>query len=170
MPEISIATIEDIAALNNLVNSAYRGESAKLGWTHEANLLEGIRITKKELNDIIARENTFILKYLDGNIIAACILVEKKVDRLYMGMLTVSPGLQGRGVGKMLLKATEQTAIKLKCKKIEITVIDARQELIAWYKRHGYEDTGVRKPLSAEMKKSAIPGRSLEFIVMEKYV
>jgi Predicted acetyltransferase len=170
IPEISIATPDDVTALNHLINSAYRGESAKQGWTHEADLLTGIRTSEKELENIISRKNTFILKYGDGPIITACVLVEKKADKLYMGMLTVSPGLQGHGIGKKLLKATEETAVKLQCKKIEMTVIDARQELISWYKRHGYNDTGKRMPLPVEIQNAVIPGKNLEFVVMEKDV
>jgi ribosomal protein S18 acetylase RimI-like enzyme len=168
--ETSIATVDDVAALNHLINSAYRGESAKQGWTHEADLLTGIRTTERELKNMITRKNTFILKYIENGIITACVLVEKKADKLYMGMLTVSPRLQGRGVGKKLLKATEETAIKLQCKKIEMTVIDARQELISWYTRNGYKDTGKRMTLPSEIQNAVVPGRNLQFIVMEKDV
>lgn len=170
IPEISVASVDDATALNHLINSAYRGDSAKQGWTHEADLLTGIRTTEKELKNMIARDNTFILKYVEEGIIIACVLVEKKSDKLYMGMLTVSPGLQGRGVGKKLLKATEEAAIKMQCKKIGITVIDARQELISWYKRHGYKDTGKRMPLPGEIQKAVIPREKLQFVVMEKYI
>ena len=49
---ISVATIDDVKELNILVNSAYRGESSKIGWTTEADLLGGIRIDEARLIEI----------------------------------------------------------------------------------------------------------------------
>ena len=58
---ITKATIEDVKALNNLVNSAYRGESSKKGWTYEADLLGGIRITEEELTDTIQKDRKSVV-------------------------------------------------------------------------------------------------------------
>ncbi|MEP6616054.1 MAG: GNAT family N-acetyltransferase [Ginsengibacter sp.] len=168
MDGISIAVKNDVAALNFLINSAYRGDSAKQGWTHEAELLDGTRINETELYNLLERENTFILKYMEAHEICACVLLEKKVNKLYIGMLTVAPGLQGHGIGKKLLKSAEEKAREMNCSCTEITVIDARHELIGWYERHGYGDTGTRIPFDADMQKRAISTRPLQFIVMEK--
>src|SRR5579864_3721201 len=96
---ITKATIADAAGLTALVNSAYRGESSKKGWTTEAHLLDGIRIDEPAmLNDLQANDMT-ILKYTDdkGQILACVNLQVRDHKRLYLGMLSVSPELQANG-------------------------------------------------------------------------
>jgi ribosomal protein S18 acetylase RimI-like enzyme len=166
---ITKATIEDIKALNNLVNSAYRGESSKKGWTYEADLLGGIRITEEELYETIQKPDTIILKYTVNQDLIACMMLVEKTDKLYLGMLTVSPELQGGGIGKQLLKQAEVLALGKGLNKIGMTVISARQELIDWYSRHGYEDTGEREPFILDYHFGE-PKQDLEFIVMEKVI
>lgn len=166
---ITKAIIEDVKALNTLVNSAYRGESSKKGWTSEADLLGGIRITEEELTNTIQKSDTIILKYTHNKVIIACMMLVEKTDKLYLGMLTVSPELQGGGIGKQLLKQAEIIAHDKGLSKIGMTVISARQELIDWYKRHGYEDTGEREPFLVNYHLGD-PKQHLEFIVMEKEI
>jgi len=170
IPGISNATLSDVPELIKLINSAYRGDSAKKGWTHEADLLTGIRISDKELVKLIKRKDTFLLKYIEENFIVGCVLLEKQEDKLYIGMLTVSPGVQGKGVGKKLLEAAEIKARELDCNRTEMSVISVRHELIEWYKRKGYIDTGIKKPFPEEMQKSSTSSHQLEFIILEKYV
>jgi ribosomal protein S18 acetylase RimI-like enzyme len=81
-------------------------------------------------------------------------------------MLTVSPMLQAGGLGKKILKASEEYAAEQDCDAIEMTVISVRHELIAWYQRHGYHDTGKRSPFPDDPL--SIQKQSLEFITMEK--
>ena len=85
-------------------------------------------------------------------------------------MLTVSPNLQGLGIGKVLLSEAENMAGKLKCRSIYMSVISVRQELIDWYKRHGYQETGERKPFSMPDERWGIPKQKLEFIFLEKKI
>jgi ribosomal protein S18 acetylase RimI-like enzyme len=166
---ISKATFEDVSALNKLVNSAYRGESSKKGWTYEADLLGGIRITEEELTETIQKSDTIILKYSENQELLACMMLVEKADKLYLGMLTVSPELQGGGIGKKLLKQAEIVAQEKGLSKIGMTVISARQELIDWYKRHGYVDTGEREPFILDYHFGE-PKQDLEFLVMEKVI
>jgi ribosomal protein S18 acetylase RimI-like enzyme len=167
---ISKATIADVSELNILVNSAYRGDSSKKGWTTEADLLGGIRIDEKGLTAIIGKKNSFILKYTENDRIIASVMLENQQDQLYLGMLTVSPELQGGGIGKKLLKAAEEVAKELNLTKISMTVISVRSELIAWYKRHGYQTTGQTKPFPMNDPNFGLPTQFLEFIVMEKTI
>lgn len=169
MGEISKATMADAGELNKLINSAYRGETAKKGWTNEAHLLAGIRIDEEELKNIIKRKKSFLLKYTENNKITACVFLEQDKDEMYLGMLTVSPELQGKGIGKKLLNASEIHARQLACSKVHMTVISVRNELIAWYQRHGYSDSGIRKPFPVE-DRFRISKNPLEFIVLEKEV
>lgn len=166
---ITRATLEDVSALNNLVNSAYRGESSRKGWTYEADLLGGIRITEEELTETIQQTDTTILKYTENQEIIACMMLVEKTDKLYLGMLTVSPELQGGGIGKQLLRQAEIVAQQSGLSKIGMTVISAREELINWYKSKGYVDTGEREPF-LEGYHFGAPKQPLEFIVMEKII
>lgn len=167
---ITKATIEDISLLNTLINSAYRGESSKKGWTTEANILEGLRTTEEELTETILNPKNTVLKFTDNNQIIGCVLLVEKEQQLYLGMLTVSPDLQNSGIGKKLLQQADLHAQSLGLPKIIMTVISVRDELIAWYKRNGYEDTGVREPFPASDVHIPITEVPLEFIVLEKRV
>lgn len=167
---ISMATLADVPQLNTLVNSAYRGELSKKGWTTEADLLGGIRTDEQVLTSLINKENSVLLLYKNNDTIVGCVNLQQHDNKLYLGMLTVNPDLQGGGVGKILLKASEDYAKEKACTKIYMTVISIRKELISWYERHGYKDTGERKPFPMNDPKFGLPKRDLEFIVMEKMI
>jgi ribosomal protein S18 acetylase RimI-like enzyme len=168
MESISKATIADVPKLNVLVNSAYRGEEAKKGWTTEADLLGGTRIDEVALRDLIERPDTIVLKYeQDGNLLG-CVELRKQGSKLYLGMLSVSPYTQGMGIGKKLLHAAESFAKEVQCPTITMNVIDGRQELIDWYIRHGYHLTGERKPFIVPDERWGIPKKHLEFVLLEK--
>lgn len=168
---ISKATTEDSIQLLKLVNNAYRGEEAKKGWTHEADLIEGtLRINETALIELLKKENAVILKCSEeNNHIVGCVYLEKQSDKIYLGMLSVHPRIQARGIGKKLLKASEEFALNQKCSSIVMTVISVRHELIAWYKRNGYKETGETKPFPDD-DRFGIPRQKIEFVVMEKKV
>ena len=169
--QILRATKKDLEPIINLVNSAYRGETAKKGWTHEADLIKGdLRIDEKMLNKLFAIPEAIILKAVDPtDDIIGCVYLEKKGTALYLGMLSVSPYKQASGIGKLLLKSADKYAKEKKCETIEMTVISARTELISWYERNGYVNTGIRKPF-AEDGRFGIPAQPIEFVVLEKRV
>ena len=165
---ITLATIHDAAALAVLVNSAYRGDSSKKGWTTEADLLDGIRTDEASLNRIMTDNASVILKCCDpAGQLSGCVYLQKKQTILYLGMLTVAPDLQAKGTGKQLLTAAESYAKQTGCSAITMTVISIRHELIAWYERHGYRPTGEIQPFPSDPA-FGLPKQSLEFIVMEK--
>lgn len=142
--KITQASLNDVKELNNLVNSAYRGEESKKGWTTEAEILDGIRIDEKALELLIAKPKVTILKLTNqsGKIVGT-VCLEVKSHKLYLGMFAVSPLAQGNGIGKALLIAAEHHAIENNCTRIIISVISSRVELINWYSRHGYASTGA---------------------------
>ena len=167
-PNISPATTDDIDKLVLLVNSAYRGESSTKGWTTEASLLDGIRTNSASLQQQMNNPGAVILKYTgEGGNIIGCVYLEKKADKLYLGMLTVSPLLQAKGTGRQLLAAAELYGIQQGCKAVTMTVISVRHELIAWYERNGYHNTGETQPFPTGPE-FGIPKQELVFIVMEK--
>ena len=167
---ISKVTKKDIPALKGLVNSAFRGETSKKGWTTEEHLLDGIRTNEELLAESMQEKGTTLLKYVENGTILGMVMLKNQKDKLYLGMLTVSPDLQGGGIGKKLLYAAEDFAKKHQLPKIAMTVISVRQELIDWYKRHGYVLTGETQPFPMNENKFGLPKQFLEFVVMEKHV
>ena len=164
----SIASKADVPQLVKLVNSAYRGDSSKKGWTTEADLLDGIRTDEEALTRMIQQPHSVILLCTNGqNELAGCVNLQKQEEKMYLGMLTVSPVIQAKGIGKALLKAAERHAKEEGCSIIRMTVITVRHELIQWYERRGYYDTGERKPFPDDPR-FGIPKQPLEFVVMEK--
>jgi len=165
---ITKALVEDAPALDKLVNSAYRGDSSREGWTTEADILDGTRTDAAAIAELIQTPGTTILKYVEENKILACVELKNDEGKLYLGMLTVKPNLQGKGIGKLLLKEAEEEAKRQNCKSIFMTVISVRKELIDWYVRHGYQLTGERKPFAFNDPRFGQPKQPLEFIVLEK--
>jgi ribosomal protein S18 acetylase RimI-like enzyme len=165
---ISKATLEDIPQLVRLINSAYRGEHSRKGWTTEANLLGGLRTDQDSLEKMMNKKNAVILKFCsEDNMLQGCVYLEKKENKMYLGLLTVSPLEQAKGIGKKLLFAAEKYAGDQNCSVIEMTVISIRNELIKWYQKHGYYKTGETKPFPSDAK-FGIPKQPLEFIVLQK--
>jgi len=165
---ISKATDADIPSMVTLINSAYRGESSKKGWTTEADLLGGVRTSEKSLQDTMNKPGAVILvNRNDNGDITACVYLQKEPGTFYLGMLTVSPLLQAGGIGGRLLNAAEAYVKEQNGNNITMTVISVRAELIAWYERHGYVKTGESKPFPTDPA-FGIPKQPLEFVVMKK--
>lgn len=168
---ITKATLADTPAIIELVNSAYRGDAARKGWTHEADLISGTtRIDAASIQEIIEKPGAVILKCLNNNdSLVGSVHLEKQDGQLYLGMLSVSPNVQAQGIGKRLLKAAEDYALQQQCRSIVMTVISARKELIDWYGRNGYMPTGERQPFPDDGH-FGTPKEPLEFVVLEKVV
>jgi len=165
------ATVADAAKLVDLLNSAYRGDSSKQGWTTEAHLIAGnVRTNEQSVIDVINQPGSVVLKCTDEqNHIIGTVNLQKQDHKLYLGMFSVSPASQGGGIGKKLLVAAEDHAREVDCSMIYMTVISVRTELIDWYKRNGYVDTGERKPFTED----GLTGKhlqKLEFAVLEKMI
>ncbi|MEZ0608259.1 GNAT family N-acetyltransferase [Fibrella sp. WM1] len=161
---------DDVPALNQLVNSAYRGDSSRQGWTTEADLLGGIRTDEQGLRDMIEHPDATILLYKIEDQLVGCVYLEVKGDSLYLGLLTVSPELQAGGIGRALLARAELYAREHGCRLITMTVLSQRHELIAWYKRRGYHQTGDTRPFPSDDPRFGLPKVPLSFIVLEKEV
>ncbi|MBC8152221.1 MAG: GNAT family N-acetyltransferase [Bacteroidetes bacterium] len=166
---ITPATLQDISALNELINSAYRGDTSRRGWTTEADLLDGIRTDEDGLRELLSNPTATLLVYKEASQLLGCVYLDEQGDELYLGMLTVSPDAQATGIGKQLLAAAEQLAIDRRCRVISMTVIPQRHELIAFYERRGYRATGETESFPDDPR-FGIPKEPLSFIVMEKVV
>lgn len=168
-PCIRIGKMQDSEKIVTLLNSAYRGESSKKGWTTEAGLIEGDQRTDSaNLHAVMQQEGSIFLVYINSdNSLLGCVNLQQQGERIYLGMFSVQPELQGGGIDKQLLKAAEEYALAVGCTTIFMSVISVRSELIAWYKRHGYIDTGERKPFEEDL----VTGhhlQPLEFSILEK--
>lgn len=167
---ITPATLTDVPELVVLINSAYRGESSKKGWTTEANLIGGQRIGEEELTEQMSDANAIILKHTDEDgTITGCVYLQKRAEKLYLGMLTVSPTLQANGLGRRLLEAAEDYARSINYQTITMTVITARTELLEWYERRGYAKTGEVIPLNIT-ERNGILTRPVEMFKLDKTV
>ena len=170
------AGIEDIPALVALVTSAYRGEASRAGWTTEADFLDGNRIDPDVLREDIGRPRSRVVvaEPAAGTDAAgemlACAHVADVHGAGYFGMFAVRPGLQRAGVGNDVLVECERIARDdWGLPAMRMTVIDLREELIAWYERRGYRRTGTFKPFPYGDPRFGIPKRDdLRFEVLEK--
>jgi len=164
------ATAADASALAALVNAAYRGESSKAGWTTEADLLGGQRIDVEQITQMIATPGNIILLHEQDRVLVGSVHLERTGENCYLGMLTVRPTMQSRGVGGQLVEAAERWAIEhWSSRTMHMTVIVQRRELIAWYERRGYHRTGERKPFPYGDERFGLPRRAdLEFEVLRK--
>jgi ribosomal protein S18 acetylase RimI-like enzyme len=160
----------DVDAIVGLVTSAYRGEASRAGWTTEADLLDGNRIDPGVLRGDIAREHSRVLLASRAGELVACAHVAIEDGAGYFGMFAVRPVLQGGGVGKAVLAEAERVVRDdWGLPVMRMTVIDVREELMAWYERRGYHRTGIKKPFPAVDPRFGIPKRDdLRFEVLEK--
>lgn len=165
--QFRIAVRDDVDALVALVQSAYRGESSRAGWTTEADLLDGQRTDAEEVAALIAAPASRIL--IAGDFLGS-LLVSEEPDAAHLGMFAVKPGLQGRGIGAALLAEGERVAREvLKRRQGRMTVIGQRDALIAWYERRGWRRTGEREPFPYGNPRFGIPRRpDLYFEVLTK--
>lgn len=168
---ILTAAPADAPALAALINQAYRGPATAPGWTTEAHLLDGPRISATHVLHLAtpARDShAALLKYADADRgILGCVYLEPKGKYLYLSTLAVAPEAQGRGVGRQLLAAAEAYARQHGCTRIKISVLAARPELLAWYERHGYQRTGASEPFPATTEFGR-PRQPLVLLALEK--
>jgi ribosomal protein S18 acetylase RimI-like enzyme len=167
---VRAADLRDVPALLALVHSAYRGESSRVGWTTEADLLDGPRLDADLLLAELTDPATTVLLTADEHGPAGCATVTDRGDGLfYFGLFAVRPGAQGRGIGSALLDAAEAHGRVRGGTTMEMTVISVRADLIAWYARRGYRGTGELRPFPYGDERYGLPRRDdLEFSVLRK--
>ena len=164
------AVPRDVPAIVSLVESAYRGDQSRAGWTTEAELLDGQRTDAEEIEAITASEHARIVLALRDEQLVGSMLLVPEPRALYLGMLAVRPLLQGQGVGRALIGEAERIARDEGLPpRLRMTVIGQRGELIAWYLRHGFVLTGEREPFPYGQPRFGLPKRpDLYFAVLEK--
>jgi ribosomal protein S18 acetylase RimI-like enzyme len=164
------ATDADVDALVALVESAYRGEPSRTGWTTEADILEGQRTDPEGVLEVIKSPDSRLITVEREDRIVACCQLEHRGDHAYFGMFAVSPALQGAGLGKAIIAEAERQARAVwGVREMHMTVIGVREDLIAWYERRGYRRTGRTSPFPYGDERFGIPQRDdLEFELLVK--
>ncbi|MET9293476.1 GNAT family N-acetyltransferase [Streptomyces sp. NPDC003077] len=166
------ATKDDIPGLVELVESAYRGEASRVGWTTEADLLDGQRTDPEGVAAVVGDPNSLLLIAERDGVLIACCHLEHRGDHAYFGMFAVRPALQGGGLGKVMLAEAERTArATWGVREMHMTVIRQRDELIAYYERRGYTRTGKMSPFPYGDERFGVPRRDdLEFELLTKAI
>jgi predicted N-acetyltransferase YhbS len=156
------ATPADIPALHALIESAYRGDASRAGWTTEADLLDGQRTDPDPAQALLTA-------WRDGDLIGCILIADRNHGVGYFGMLSVNPRLQAAGTGRRLIEAAHAAlAERFGANRVRISVLPQRTELIRWYERLGYAATGETLPFPYGNARFGLPRRDdLSFIVME---
>jgi ribosomal protein S18 acetylase RimI-like enzyme len=167
-----IATEDDVPALVELVQSAYRGDVSRQGWTTEADILEGQRVDAAMVTDAVNDLAAAVLLAHAGGDLVACCHLERRDGYAYFGMFAVRPTLQGGGVGRAVLAEAERVArTDWDVAELRMTVIAQREDLIAWYERRGYARTGESEPFPYGDLRFGVPLRNdLRFVVLTKKI
>jgi ribosomal protein S18 acetylase RimI-like enzyme len=193
-----LARPEDADAIVALVESAYRGDSSRAGWTTEADLLDGQRTDRQDVTQAMAASGArIILAYsgaeveletevevatnteapagadrslLDRSLVGTVLVQRDLAGIAHIGMFAVRPSLQARGLGSALLDEAERVAREeLGSPRTEMTVIEQRLDILAWYQRRGYRPTGATEPFPYGNPRFGLPRRpDLRFLVLAK--
>jgi ribosomal protein S18 acetylase RimI-like enzyme len=171
------ATEAEVPAIVTLVQSAYRGDASRAGWTTEADFLDGQRIDADGVREIIGKPDSRIVlaeRPSTGSGRTGELLGSVQVEQIdghgYFGMFSVRPDLQGHGIGDALLSEAERVVRdEFGCTTMTCSVISIRAELIGWYRRRGYRSTGEFKPFPYGDARFGLPKRDdLRFEVFAK--
>jgi len=173
---VTVATRGDLPAVSELVNSAYRGDSSRAGWTTEADYIDGQRTSVADLESDLAETGEpeiLILRQAGSDDLLACVLIETLATERgvagYIGMLTVRPGLQNGGVGRLMLQAAEDQLRRRGLLEVRMTVVSIREPLIAWYLRRGYQLTDKILPFPYDDERFGLPRvEGLTFVLLVK--
>jgi len=168
---IEVATPNDVTALAALINSAYRGEGSRAGWTTEADYFEGQSIDPANLEaDLFRAPGRYMLMLREAGTLLGCVYLRSGEGSCYLGMLSINPASQAKGLGRQLMAAAEDKARALGATRMVLRVLHPRTELMEWYERRGYIKTGETAPFPYEAQREIErPTRDdLHFLIFEK--
>ena len=169
--EIRPAAPADLNAVHALVERAYRGAESRRGWTHEDDLLAGARMPADVLEASLGEPlQRILLAEADGTLRGCVQVTDKGGGTAHLGLLSVDPECQARGLGRALIAAAEaEAADAFAASRMQMTVIHQRPELVAWYERRGYRRTGESEPYPYGDDRFGRPLRDgMRFVILEK--
>jgi N-acetylglutamate synthase-like GNAT family acetyltransferase len=146
------AQVEDAENIARLVNLAFRPERF---------FIDGDRTNPEKVRALM-QKGKFLLTEEAGTL-TGCVYVELREDRGYFGLLAVQPKLQRAGVGSGLIAAAEEYCRTAGCRFMDLTIVNLRIELPAFYHRHGYIESGTL-PFPADQS----PNQPCHLIKMSK--
>jgi GNAT superfamily N-acetyltransferase len=174
--EIQRAHAGHIEGVVGLMQRAYRGEESRQGWTSEADLIDGDRTSPSEIAAILDDPNQILLVATSPSSgLIGCAVISRIDPSLggassttcLFGKFAVEPKAQGGGLGKILLAAAEAAAsTEFHAQTMQMTVVEQRHELIAFYKRRGYFATGNRV-LMADIHEDASMTKGHDLVLLE---
>ncbi|WP_225846713.1 GNAT family N-acetyltransferase [Streptomyces sp. HPF1205] len=169
-PTFRPAAVDDVPALVRLIESAYRGDASRAGWTTEADILEGQRTDSEGVLEVMSKPGSRLVAVEVGGELVACCQLEHRGEHAYFGMFAVRPELQGAGLGKIIIAEAERFARdEWGVVEMHMTVISVREDLMAWYARRGYTRTGRMSPFPYGDERFGIPTRDdLQFELLTK--
>ena len=130
--QIAEAGADDAPQLASVINRAFAIERF---------FMTADRTTVEEVRRLLAAGAFLVVRDHDGAL-PACVYVERRGDRLYVGMLSVDPSRQKTGLGRLLMDAAETRAATLGCRGVDIRVVNLREELPPFYLARGYVERG----------------------------
>jgi len=164
------ARAADTDTLTKLIKSAYRGSDSRAGWTSEADLVEGERISTDQVEAMISEGGSLLLAgEQDGQLVACCQVRNQGAGLAYFGTFAVSPTAQGGGIGRQLMAEAERQAVTaFNARRLEMTVLAQQDKLIAYYERRGFARTGETRPFPADSRYARPRRDDLYFVVLVK--
>lgn len=163
---VRIAFESDAGEIASLVNRAYRPSSPTQGWTHEAHLVSGTRISPNQVSALFRPRSCILALYREETIVA-CVHVQGDASVADIGILATDPSCQNQGLGKQMLDHAEKYALEhFKSVVFRMSVLASRPELISFYERRGYTRTGQVDdyPVSAGVGQPIIKGFKIEVL------
>lgn len=170
---LRMAEEADLPAIVAVMNAAFRGDAEERGWSVESGYISGDRTSVPLLREEIAGGARYLFARDEATLdVQGCVSLQAIApERWYLGSLTVAPALQNTGFGRKLLRAAEEFAADRGARSIEMTVVNVRDALIAWYERRGYRLTGETRPFPYGDNRYGRPMRTdLKFVVLERQV
>lgn len=155
-----LATESDISDIVQLVESSYRGDLSKQGWTTESEFIKGQRTDEREVKEHIMAKDSVIILCFDKELLVASVQIKKLHKKTYLGMFAVLPERQSAGIGRLLMQQAENYGRnEWHSESVVMLVITIRTELIQWYLRQGYRKTGKFKPFPYNEPRFGLPQR-----------
>lgn len=127
------ASLTDAEQITALINRAFRRA--------EGFFIETDRINLESVQDLFKTGQFFLAE--SGGLLAACVYVEPRGQRAYLGLLSVDPACQQSGLGSLLMNAAEEHCRGLACRFMDIQVVNLREDLFGFYRKRGYVGTGI---------------------------